>query len=132
MNDIRVNYDSLCYATFINVKQKTKGANRIVLRNFDYSNAEHKFVIALIMACHNVLDCRDIVVDDHFFARLAMRSKYGKAIKLSAPKKTEQVYVDVEDMLEFMRGTACELCGPNFTFGSIYNFYYNAEVGYDT
>ena len=46
-NDLQVKYDSLCYATYLNVQEKTKGAEDIVLKNFHYDNKEHKFVLFL-------------------------------------------------------------------------------------
>ena len=33
------------------------------------------------------------------------------------------------DMLEFMRGYACELVGPEFRFGDIYDAYYAKKEG---
>ena len=126
-NDLQVKYDSLCYATYLNVQHKTKDAEDIVLKNFHYNNKEHKFVLAVIMACRSILGDRKVVVDDNLWARMKMAQKYHSAIYVVKNNVDNQPYVDVEDMLEFMRGSACELCGPEFTFGDIYDAYYSGK-----
>ena len=126
-NDLQVKYDSLCYATYINVQDKTKGAEDIVLKNFHYDNKEHKFVLAVIMACRSILGDRKVIVDDNLWARMKMAHKYHSAVYVVKNNVGDQPYVDVEDMLEFMRGAACELCGSDFTFGDIYDAYYSGK-----
>ena len=44
-NDLQVNYDALCYATFLNIKHLTDGADYIIFKNVDWNNKEHKFVV---------------------------------------------------------------------------------------
>lgn len=130
-SELQMRYDSLCYATMLNVRTKTSGAERIVLRNFDYKNKEHKFVLAVVMACWNILGGREVAVDAPAFTRASINRRYKKTCKVKAAKDTEDVFVDVVDMLEFMRGSACALCGEDFTFGQIYDTYYERIVGYD-
>lgn len=126
-NDIRVKYDSLCYATMINIKTKTRGAERIVFRNFHYNNKEHQFVMSVAMACWNILGEKDVAVDDGIFARRALSKRYKHTCKIGKAKEEETIFVDVEEMLEFMRGPACDLCGDQFTFGDIYDAYYSGK-----
>lgn len=123
--DVRVNYDSICYATFINLKTKTSGANRIAFKNFDYKNDEHKFVLSVATACWNILGAKNIAIDSGFFTRKKLGWKYRKLCKIEKTKKDEKVVVDIQELLEFMRGAACALCGINFSFADIYNEYYN-------
>lgn len=123
-NNVEVNYDALCYAAMINVKTKTAGAERIVFRNFHYNNKEHLFVMAITMACWNILGEREVAIDDGLFSRIKLNRRYGKICKIGKAKKTEEIFVDVEELLEFMRGPACEVCGNEFTFGDIYDAYY--------
>lgn len=125
--DIRLKYDSLCYATMLNIRTKTSGADRVVLRNFDYGNKEHQFVLAVAMACWSILGSRELAIDDNMFARRRLNKKYSKTCKIKAAKDDEQIYVDVDELLEFMRGHACNLCGENFTFGDIYDMYYSGK-----
>jgi hypothetical protein len=126
-NDNQVNYDALCYATMINVKTKSAGADRIVFRNFHYGNKEHQFVLAVTMACWNILGEREVAIDDNMFSRAMLNKRYGKTCKIGKAKKTEEIFVDVEELLEFMRGPACEVCGNEFTFGDIYDAYYDRK-----
>ena len=125
-NDILVKYDHLCYLTFINLQTKCLGADRIVLRNFHHDNKEHLFVLAIANACNSILGDRDIAVDEGIFYRTRLSRKIGRK-KVYQAKDSEQIYLDVEDMLEMMRGPACELCGEDFTFGDIYDAYYSGK-----
>ena len=127
MEDLRLEYDSLCYATMMNVMTNTRGADRIVFRNFDYNNKEHLFVMSVTMACWNLLGEREVAIDDGVFARHALSKKYKKLCKIGKAKDEEEVFVDVPELLEFMRGHACQICGVNFTFGDIYDEYYSGK-----
>ena len=127
MEDLRLEYDSLCYATMLNVKTLTSGADRMVFRNFDYQNKEHLFVMSVTIACWNILGEKEIAIDGNIFARIALNKKYHKTYKIEKAKKDETVFVDVPEMLEFMRGHACKLCGDTFTFGDIYDAYYSGK-----
>ena len=127
MEDLRLEYDSLCYATMINIKTLTSGADRIVFRNFDYQNKEHLFVMAVTMACWNILGEREVAIDGNIFARIALNKRYHSTCPIEKAKKEEQKFVDVPEMLEFMRGHACQTCGDMFTFGDIYDAYYSGK-----
>ena len=124
MNDLQTCYDSICYSTYLNIREKTKNTDRIVFRNFDYSNKEHKFVLAVAMACWSILGERDMAIDCNFIDRWTIANKYKKVCAVGPAKKNETECVDVVDLLEFMRGWACELCGEDFRFGDIYDKYY--------
>ena len=126
MEDLRLQYDALCYATMVNIKTLTSGAKRIVFRNFDYQNKEHLFVMAVTMACWNILGEREVAIDGSVFARHALSKKYKKICKIGKAEK-EEIFVDVSELLEFMRGYACQICGENFTFGDIYDEYYSGK-----
>lgn len=123
-NDIRVQYDSLCYATFLNIKYLTSGVDYIYLKNFDYNNDEHHFVLAVANACFNILGEKELLVDVGMFQMRALRKKYSCFNVIRKPKGEPEKYVDVPELLEYMRGAASNLCGPVFTFGDIYNEYY--------
>ena len=126
-NDLQVKYDSICYITFKNIAHLTDGANRIVLRNFDWHNNEHKFVIAIVNACYGLLDNRKVAVDEGPLARGSIARKFPAFGRVGKPRKDEDKFVDVPEMLEFMRGYANELCGIVFTFGNIYDAYYSGK-----
>jgi hypothetical protein len=126
-HDLHTKYDSLCYATFLNIKYLTSGANYIYLKNFDYYNDEHHFVLAVANACFNILGEKELLVDVSFFQMKALKKKYSCFNVIRKPKGEPEKYVDVPDLLEYMRGAACDLCGPVFTFGDIYHEYYGEK-----
>jgi hypothetical protein len=111
----------------INVKTKTDGAKRIVFRNFNYNNKEHLFVMAVTMACWSILGEKEIAIDCGVIARAKLSKKYKSICSIKKALNNEQVYVDVPEMLEFMRKTACDLCGEEFNFGKIYDAYYGEK-----
>lgn len=125
--DLQVKYDSLCYITFLNIARLTKNADRIVLKNVDWKNMEHKFVVHVINSCYNILGDRDVVMDAGPLTRRAISRECRAFGKIRKVKPDEEKFVNVEELLEFMRGYACELCGVNFTFGDIYNAYYSGK-----
>jgi hypothetical protein len=127
MENKQLNYDHLCYATFINIHTLTKGAEEIVLKNFDYGNKEHQFVVAVIAACWSVLGERRVVIEANMFARRMLSKKYKVFGKVKAPNGKEEVFVDVPELLEYMRKSAKDLCGEDFTFGDVYDAYYSGK-----
>lgn len=126
-NDIFVKYDSLCYKTMVNIHTKTKGANRIVLRNFNWKDSEHKFIVAILNAYRTVFGEREVAIETSPMTRRAISRKFGALGKIYKPKDEEVIYVNVAEMLEFMRPAAMELCGEWFTFGDIYKEYYSGK-----
>lgn len=127
MEDLRLEYDALCYATMVNVSTLTSGANRIVLKNVDWNNLEHKFVIHVINACYNILGSRDVAIDVGPLTRGTIARECRSFGRVRKVQKDEQIFVDVPEMLEFMRGHACKICGDTFTFGDIYDAYYSGK-----
>lgn len=130
-NDIFVKYDSLCYATLVNIKTKTTDASRIVLRNFNWKDDEHKFVVAIINACYGVLGERTVAIETGPMTRGTIARKFSSLGKIRKPRPDEDKFVDVAEMLEFMRPSAVSLCGEDFSFANIYKAYYERETGYD-
>jgi hypothetical protein len=127
MKNKQLNYDHLCYATFINIHTLTKGAEEIVLKNFDYDNKEHQFIVAVVAACWSVLGERKVIIETNMFARRMLSKKYKVFGKVKAPNGKEEVFVDVPELLEYMRKPAKDLCGEDFTFGDVYDAYYSGK-----
>lgn len=125
-NDLQVKYDSLCYATFLNIKHLTEKADRIAFRNFDYSNDEHKFILSVTMACWNILGERDVAVDGNIFHRRSIAYKYRKICKVGKTTNDE-IAVDIDNLLSYMTPPAKEMCGEDFTFADIYREYYDRK-----
>ena len=59
---IRLEYDALCYSTFINVYTLSKNSTDICLYDLDTSNKEHLFVLSVITACWHMLGEKDIAI----------------------------------------------------------------------
>ena len=126
-NDIFVKYDSLCMATLTNVYTLTKEHNAIHLKGFDWSNDEHKFFFCVLVSCHGVLE-KPISVDASWLTRRGLQKKYGDIIgKVGKTPKNSAIAIDVQEVLEYMRQNACEICGESFRFGDIYHAYYKGE-----
>ena len=121
---LRTHYDNICYITYLNIRSEAEKATRIVFRNLDYSNKEHKFVIAVAKSCWSILGQRDFAVDCNFIDRLRIANKCKNICKVGAAKRAEDTYIDVPVLLDTMREYAYELCGPDFSFGNIYEEYY--------
>ena len=126
-NDLQVKYDSLCYAAFLNIKHLTKDAKRIVLKNVDWNNFEHKFIIHIVHACIDILGNREVAIDVGPMTRNTIRRACPALGRIRKVQKEENIFVNVPDVLEYMRGPACELCGIEFTFGDIYDAYYSGK-----
>ena len=92
-------------------------------------NKEHLFVFATTMACWGILGEKDVAINCGFFTRLKLKWKYRKVCRITKiSKKEKEIAINIPELLEFMRGPACESCGPNFRFGDIYDAFYN-ETG---
>lgn len=125
--DVRIKYDSICYKTFLNVRHLTEGADCIVLKNFDYNDDEHQFVLAVVVACSGILGNRDLAIDTNVFHRKLIAKRYPTIGKIRKVTGKEKKVVDVPDLLDFMRPSAMELCGEWFTFDDIYKEYYSGK-----
>lgn len=117
-------YDEICYATMANIMTFSKGAERICLKGFDYTNEEHLFVLAVTVACHGILNGRDIAVDCDSSSRADLKKQYHDTCNIYKMRKKDTKFVDVAEILEYMRPTAVKLCGEDFSFGDIYREYY--------
>lgn len=126
-NDLQVKYDSLCYATFMNIKHLTEGAKRIVFKNFDAKNKEHLFALSVATACWSILGERDIAINANFFDCLKLARRYKKICKIHYANGNDEQFIDTVEMLNFMRPTGIDLCGEDFTFGDIYDEYYSGK-----
>lgn len=123
-NDLHVIYDSFCYATFANIRHLTKDSKRIVLKNFDWEDEDHKFIIAVINACYGLFEGKEVAIDANPLVRKAIAKQFESIGKVKKAQRSDTTFVDVEELLEFMYPTAIELCGLVFTFSDIYKEYY--------
>lgn len=126
MEDLQLQYDSICYYIFNGLRNLSHGADCINLKNFNYQNEEHLLVIAVAAACTGVLGNKDLAIDGSMGARRRLAAKYKKSITV-VKNKGEGEQIDVPEFLEGLRGYACELCGAEFRFSDIYRAYYCEE-----
>ena len=126
MEDLEMKYDSVCYAIFNALRNLSQGADSINLKDFDYKNKEHLFVIALAAACAGALEKKTLAIDGPMGARRRLAAKYKKSI-IIVKNKGEGKQINVPEILEGLREWAVALCGDGFTFGDIYRAYYAEE-----
>lgn len=123
--DIAVKYDSVCMMALINIYTLTKDHTNIDLINFNWNNDEHKFIFAVIVATQNTLGDKPIYVDAPWYVRNYLNKKYKKTVgAIKKVSRKNEYGVNVQELLDFMRGGAKEIVGPNFNFGDIYHAYY--------
>ena len=125
MEDLQTKYDSLCYATFLNIKHLAKDSARLNFQNVVRTNEEHLFVLAIANACRGVLEDREIGVDCGFGDRLKLSKILNCPIKKI--NKNEEI-IFINELLDYMRPTAKELCGEDFSFGDIYHAFYERKA----
>lgn len=126
MEDLQLQYDSICYCIFNGLQNLSHGADSINLKNFDYKNEEHLLVVAVAAACAGVLGDKDLAIDGPMGARRRLAAKYKKSITI-VKNKNEGEQIDVPEFLNGLREYARELCGEWFYFGDIYDAYYNEK-----
>lgn len=122
--DLHINYDSVCYHMFNGIRNLSAGASRICYSSFDPKNEEHLFVLALTVACTGALGDRDIAIDGPMGARARLRAKYRKTVNIHKLSKKDDIVINIEELIEGLRGYACSVCGEDFRFGDIYRAYY--------
>lgn len=123
MEDLQLQYDSICYCIFNGIQNLSHSADCINLKNFDYKNEEHLLVVAVAAACAGILGNRNLAIDGPLGARRRLAAKYKKSITI-VKNKNEGIQIDVPEFLEGLREYACSLCGEDFCFGNIYRAYY--------
>ena len=124
----QLQYDSVCYYTFHAIRIMSKDAERICFSGFDKKDKEHQYVIAVTVACASLLGNKDIGIDAGPITRFRLNKKYGKTCSFNKICKKDSIIIDIEGLLEDLRGIACEICGVDFPFGEIYDAYYADEA----
>lgn len=125
MEDLQAKYDSLCYATFLNIKHVVKDSTRLNFKNVIRTNEEHLFVLSVANACRGILENREIGVDCDFGDRLKLSKILNCPIKKI--NKNEEI-IFINELLDYIRPVAKELCGEDFSFGDIYHAFYERKA----
>lgn len=130
LRELERKYNQICEAALIKIYVKTQDLvdtedGVVPLKNFDFKNGEHRFVLAVARALGGIKGTQ-VAVDTNFI-RLWWENRKIKVenSKLLKYKKEYNEYaVDPEEILTELRSWAEELCGEEFTFDDIYYEFY--------
>lgn len=117
--------DALCEITLTNIYTKTKNSQEICLNNFDPKNEEHLFFLHIASMARDLFS-KTLTINCGFFKRLWINFKIRKE-KIKFEKSCSERYIDVPEILDFMRPLLKELLDDNLTYSDIYNLYYTNE-----
>lgn len=133
---LEAKYNEICTTAMINVFSMTKmsfpaiqeNPNIVIpLRNFNPKDPEHMFVLSISRALGGILSLQ-VATDMNPIRRWKMNRKVPKNCRLlSLKKEDKERALDPEELLEFMRPWAAELCEldiEDFDFGDIYYTFY--------
>ena len=82
MEDLRLQYDSICYCIFNGLRNLSHSADCINLKNFDYKNDGHLLVVAVAAACAGLLGDKNLAIDGPMSARRRLAAKYKNFITI--------------------------------------------------
>ena len=125
---MELNYDAICYRVMValyRMARPDENNNIIALKNFDFGNEEHLFVLAIARAVSGVIEGQVSVKTNRirfWYENSKIKVEGSKLLKYK--KEFDKNAVDPENLLEEFREMAKELCGENFTFVDIYDEYY--------
>ena len=122
-------YNEICRVTMIKAATKTKeiAHETIPIKNFDYKNPEHLYVLAVARALGGVLGVQVSLDVSRFRLWLMNRKIKVEGSKLLRYKEEyDEHAIDPDELLSQLRPWAEELCGDHvsFCFGDIYYEFY--------
>ena len=124
-------FDEICGIVYVNIFTKTKNSEVITISPFDVNNKEHLFVLSVAKGLGSV-EHKKIVVDvGRWNLRKLNRGvdKECRYMRLAGEKPYH--YLNPDELLEFMREWAIDLCKVNnivdFNFGNIYDAFYSKK-----
>lgn len=120
-------YDKVVYATNLNLFSFAKKSGRIVLKDFDIKNKDHLFVFHVATMTSEVfqypiyIECS---LFKKFLINLKIRKKYNKIKRV---KSGQTDAVSVPELLDYERCIGTPLLGEDFSFGRIYENFYEGK-----
>jgi hypothetical protein len=123
-------YNQICEAALVKVYVKTQDLvdaedGVVPLKNFDFKNNEHKFILAVARALGGIRGTQ-VAVDTNFvqlwWENRKIKVKNSRLLKYK--KEYDEHAADPEEILTELRPWAEELCGTGFTFDDIYYEFY--------
>lgn len=130
LRELEHKYNQICEAALIKIYVKTQDLvdtedGVVPLKNFDFKNNEHRFVLAVARALGGIRGTQ-VAVDTNFirlwWENRKIKVENSKLLKYK--KEYDEHAADPEEVLAELRPWAEELCGEGFTFADIYYEFY--------
>lgn len=131
-SEIEKKYNDICGKAFVNIFSLSKETECILFNRLDLKNKEHLFLLHVALGVSSVVE-KQVCLDKSRFATKRLNRKLhikDKGFKIISFKDTmENRGINPNEILEFMRPYAKQLCGEEFTFADIYDEFYNIKKG---
>ena len=127
LTEMERKYNEICSAAFHNIFTTTKSWKTIPIKDLDLNNQEHLFILHVALALGGVIE-KQVALDKSKFAlwrlnrKLHIKDKGARIVQIT--EEEGETVVNPDSLLEYMRPTAKNMCGPLFTFGDIYREFY--------
>ena len=130
LTELERRYNMICEAAIIKIYTKTQDIvdledGVVPLKNLNFKNDEHKFIIATARALGGIKGCQVAIQTNpirFWWENRKIKIEGSKFVKYK--KEYNQYAADPETILAELRDWAKELCGEDFTFADIYYEFY--------
>lgn len=128
--EMELRYNAICEATLVKMYAKAQNIidledGVIPLKNFDFRDANHLFVLAVARGLGGIKGCQ-VAVDTNpirlWWENRKIKVEGSKLLKYK--KEYNEHAIDVEGLLSELYEWATELCGYGFDFSDIYYEFY--------
>jgi hypothetical protein len=129
-SEMEKKYNDICGKAFVNIFSLSKETECILFNGLDLKNKEHLFLLHVALGVGSIVEKQVCLDKSRFTVKRLNRRLHikDKGFKIISFKDTmENRGINPNEMLEFMRGHACHICGDDFTFGDIYKEYYSGK-----
>ena len=127
--DLLRNYDIICAAAFSTMLEVSKNSNMVSISHFNPKDEEHLFVLGVAKGLGGATR-RPVCIDVNRFQLWKLNRGLNKNCRIQRMNGKEAIYsINPDLLLSGMRAKAEDLCGKDFSFGDIYNEYYNRKKG---
>lgn len=125
--ELEKKYDEICGVAYVNLFTLSKPYSQINLIPFDAKNKEHLFLAYVAKGLGGIVE-KNVYLSTSKFQLWKINKGMHKNYKFKRIKNTEEGAINPEEVLEFMRPWASQLCQQeNFNFGQIYDEFYNKK-----
>lgn len=125
--ELEKKYDEICGVAYVNLFTLSKHHSQINLIHFDAKNKEHLFLAYVAKGLGGIVE-KNVHLSTSKFQLWKINKGLHKNYKFRRIKDTEEGAINPQEVLEFMRPWASQLCQQeNFNFGQIYDAFYNKK-----